>query len=163
MEGGFHTIFVTYISGWPAVTRKDFFPPFSCSVWFVGFMFSTFFWSTRCCNMGKKCLRSYWNLRKSQRSDWHVSFRAKVISRFWFKNVYKVKFTQIYWILPVTLTVGWSALDGIAWPVPLSQFFYYCSDSGHQWWLWPMRLWQQHIYNVLTIGMASGWTIARVT
>lgn len=27
MEGGFHAVFVTYISGLLAVDRKDFFPP----------------------------------------------------------------------------------------------------------------------------------------
>lgn len=140
MEGGFHIIFVTYISGLAAVAGKDFFSPtFLMFSMVCGFLFFMFFWNTKCHNMGKKCLRSYWHLRNSQKSDWYVSFRAKLIPRFWFKDVCKVKFTQTDWILQLTSAMGQSALDGIAWPVPLipllaksSRFFYYCSVSGHQ-------------------------------
>lgn len=125
-----------------------------------GLYFPCFFWSTRCCN--KKGLRSYWHLRNSQRSDWYVSFRTKLVSRFWCKNLCKEgKFTQTFWILPLTLAVGQNTLNEITGQFHLADFYMVVvtQDISED---WPMRRWHLHIY-VLIVGMVSVWIIALVT
>lgn len=123
MEGGFNAIFVACILGLLAMDRKDFSHLSDIHYGLWGLFFPCFFWSTRCCNKGKEGLKSYWHLRNSQRSDWYVSFRTKLISRFWSKNLCKVKFTQTFWILPLPLTVGQNTLHEITVHFHLTDFY----------------------------------------